>query len=80
VISEVSKYDVSFMNANKMKTPLLLVHGKLITIQVHLPYKLNAIFLKGLETPARMVILPKNMGMQPKRKHLTPYSGNKTNF
>jgi dipeptidyl aminopeptidase/acylaminoacyl peptidase len=40
------------MNADKMKTPLLLVHGEADNNPKHIPP------LKGLE-PTRMVILPK---------------------
>ncbi len=50
-----------FMNANKMKTPLLLVHGEAdnnpgtFTLQTERYFQA----LKGLGAPARMVILPK---------------------
>ncbi len=50
-----------FMNADKMKTPILLVHGEAdnnpgtFTLQTERYYQA----LKGLGAPARMVILPK---------------------
>lgn len=50
-----------FMNAEKMKTPILLVHGEAdnnpgtFTLQTERYYQA----LKGLGAPARMVILPK---------------------
>ena len=50
-----------FMNANKMKTPLLLVHGEAdnnpgtFTLQTERYFQA----LKGLGAPARMLILPK---------------------
>ena len=50
-----------FMNANKMKTPLLLVHGEAdnnpgtFTLQTERYFQA----LKGLGAPVRMVILPK---------------------
>ncbi len=52
-----------FMNAEKMKTPLLLVHGEAdnnpgtFTLQTERYFQA----LKGLGAPARMVILPKEM-------------------
>ena len=51
----------SFMNADKMKTPILLVHGEAdnnpgtFTLQTERYFQA----LKGLGAPARMVILPK---------------------
>lgn len=52
-----------FMNAEKMKTPMLLVHGEAdnnpgtFTLQTERYFQA----LKGLGAPARMVILPKEM-------------------
>lgn len=52
-----------FMNADKMKTPILLVHGEAdnnpgtFTLQTERYFQA----LKGLGAPARMVILPKEM-------------------
>lgn len=52
-----------FMNAEKMKTPILLVHGEAdnnpgtFTLQTERYFQA----LKGLGAPARMVILPKEM-------------------
>lgn len=52
-----------FMNAEKMKTPLLLVHGEAdnnpgtFTLQTERYFQA----LKGLGAPARMVILPREM-------------------
>jgi dipeptidyl aminopeptidase/acylaminoacyl peptidase len=60
-----------FMNANKMKTPLLLVHGKPIIILEHSLYK-RTLFpsIKRLRTPVRMVILPKESTMPAKENIL----------
>ncbi|UQD56205.1 S9 family peptidase [Flavobacterium sp. K5-23] len=60
-VPEVYNTMSPFMNANKMKTPLLLVHGEAdnnpgtFTLQTERYFQA----LKGLGAPARMVILPK---------------------
>lgn len=50
-----------FMNAEKMKTPLLLIHGEADNNPGTFPMQTERYFqaLKGLGAPARMVILPK---------------------
>ena len=59
--SEVYNKMSPFMNADKMKTPILLVHGEAdnnpgtFTLQTERYFQA----LKGLGAPARMVILPK---------------------
>ena len=59
--SEVYNTMSPFMNADKMKTPILLVHGEAdnnpgtFTLQTERYFQA----LKGLGAPARMVILPK---------------------
>ncbi|MFT4670414.1 MAG: dipeptidyl aminopeptidase/acylaminoacyl peptidase, partial [Ulvibacter sp.] len=60
-VPEVYNTMSPFMNANKMKTPLLLVHGEAdnnpgtFTLQTERYFQA----LKGLGAPVRMVILPK---------------------
>lgn len=60
-VPEVYNTMSPFMNANKMKTPLLLIHGEAdnnpgtFTLQTERYFQA----LKGLGAPARMVILPK---------------------
>lgn len=60
-VPEVYNTMSPFMNADKMKTPLLLVHGEAdnnpgtFTLQTERYFQA----LKGLGAPARMVILPK---------------------
>jgi dipeptidyl aminopeptidase/acylaminoacyl peptidase len=59
---ETLKYNTMspFMNADKMKTPMLLVHGEADNRE-HLMLQTNVIFKlwKGLGALARMVILQK---------------------
>ncbi|OJV42874.1 MAG: S9 family peptidase [Bacteroidales bacterium 36-12] len=61
--SEVYNAMSPFMHADKMKTPILLVHGEAdnnpgtFTLQTERYFQA----LKGLGAPARMVILPKEM-------------------
>ncbi len=55
-------YDMSpFMHADKMKTPLLLIHGEADNNSGTYPMQSERYFnaLKGLGAPARLVILPK---------------------
>jgi dipeptidyl aminopeptidase/acylaminoacyl peptidase len=60
-VPEVYNAMSPFMNAGKMKTPMLLVHGEAdnnpgtFTLQTERYFQA----LKGLGAPARMVILPK---------------------
>lgn len=62
-VPEVYNRMSPFMNAEKMKTPILLVHGEAdnnpgtFTLQTERYFQA----LKGLGAPARMVILPKEM-------------------
>ena len=62
-VPEVYNRMSPFMNAEKMKTPMLLVHGEAdnnpgtFTLQTERYFQA----LKGLGAPARMVILPKEM-------------------
>ena len=69
------------MNANKMKKPILLVHGEAdnnpstFTLQTERYFQA----LKNLETPVRMVILPKEAhGYVAKASYIC--FGNKTSF
>ncbi len=50
-----------FMNANKMKTPLLLIHGEADNNTGTYPLQSERYFnaLKGMGAPARLVLLPK---------------------
>jgi dipeptidyl aminopeptidase/acylaminoacyl peptidase len=50
-----------FMNAHKMKTPLLLIHGQADNNSGTYPMQSERYFnaLKGLGAPARLVMLPK---------------------
>jgi dipeptidyl aminopeptidase/acylaminoacyl peptidase len=69
-----------FMNANKMKTPLLLVHGEAdnnpgtFTLQTE-PFQA----LKGLGAPVRMVILPKEAHGYAAKEIYYIFFGNKIN-
>jgi len=50
-----------FMHADKMKTPLLLIHGAADNNSGTYPMQSERYFnaLKGLGAPARLVVLPK---------------------
>ncbi len=60
-VPEVYNTMSPFMNVNKMKTPLLLVHGEADNNSGTFTLQTERYFhaLKGLGAPARMVILPK---------------------
>jgi dipeptidyl aminopeptidase/acylaminoacyl peptidase len=50
-----------FMNADKMKTPLLLIHGEADNNTGTFPMQSERYFnaLKGMGAPVRLVLLPK---------------------
>ena len=69
-----------FMHADKMKTPLLLIHGEDDNNSGTYPMQSQRYFnaLKGLGAVVRLVMLPKESHGYSSKKAYTMFYGNKT--